>query len=147
MAASHCQILGYHRERTYQNDRTVNAEAMRRLFWTLYVFDKNMSLLWGRASCIQDLEIDSQYPALPTDPALRPWDLSFLVAIKLAKLQGQIYNSLYSVSALKVGRTERTRHIDELAASLRRLQAELEHVRTPKYPLSAALAVALRSCH
>lgn len=135
MAVSHCQVLGYHRERTYQNGRTRNAEAMRRLFWTLYVFDKNMSLLWGRASCFQDLEIDAKYPALPADPALRPWDESFLVAIKLGKLQGQIYNSLYSVSALKMGRVERTCHINELTGSMRCLQEELEHVSTPTSPV------------
>ena len=134
MAASHCQMLGYHREKTYQKDRTRNAEAMRRLFWTLYVFDKNTSLLWGRASCIQDFEVDAEYPALPTDSALRPWDVSFIVAIKLGKLQGQIYNSLYSVSALKLDRVERTHHINELAGSMRRVQAELEHVSTPSVP-------------
>ncbi|KAG7286845.1 hypothetical protein NEMBOFW57_009162 [Staphylotrichum longicolle] len=129
MAVSHCQMLEYHRERTYQSGRTRNAEAMRRLFWTLYVFDKNMSLLWRQASCFQDLEIDANYPALPADPALRPWDESFLVAIKLGKFQGQIYNSLYSVSALKMGRVERTCHIKELTGSMRRLQEELEHMQ------------------
>ncbi|KAH8680093.1 hypothetical protein BGZ60DRAFT_401267 [Tricladium varicosporioides] len=127
-AASHCQTLGYHREMMYQNDRSGNAENVRRLFWTIYVFDKNMSLLFGRASNIQDFEIDGQYPVHSADPALRPWDESFIMGIKLAKLQGRIYDRLYSAAVLKITTSERMECINELETALQQWHAELEQI-------------------
>jgi hypothetical protein len=136
-AASHCQMLGYHREFTYQNDRTGNAENTRRLFWTVYVFDKNMSLLLGRGSNIQDFEIDCRHPAFSTNPAFRPWDESFIMGIKLAKLQGQIYDRFYSAAALNLGSSDSVQHINELAASLEQWHAELEQVNEAPILLKA----------
>ncbi|KAK3302815.1 uncharacterized protein B0T15DRAFT_383346, partial [Chaetomium strumarium] len=118
----HCQTLGYRCERTYQIDRTGNAEVMRRIFWTIYVSDKSLSLLLGCASCIQDFEIDSSPPVLPTNPALQPWDESFIAAIKVAR------NLLYSAAAWKADHSERSQHIKTLAAAVRQLRTELEKV-------------------
>lgn len=128
VAASQCQRLGYHREVTYQNEQTHRQEHMRRLFWTIYVFDKNMSLLQGHSSNVQDFEIDAQYPALSRNIATRPWDESFIVAIKLARIQGQIYDKLYSTAALKFSPTVRKEHINTLDAAMMELRAELEQV-------------------
>ncbi|KAK8913145.1 putative transcriptional regulatory protein [Metarhizium anisopliae] len=117
-AASQCQRLGYHREITYRNDQTGRREHMRRLFWTVYVFDKNMSLLQGHSSHMQDFEIDAKYPALSPIVGVRPWDESFIVAIKLARIQGQIYNNLYSTMAIKSSSPDREQHINTLQANM-----------------------------
>ncbi|PYH97030.1 hypothetical protein BO71DRAFT_417308 [Aspergillus ellipticus CBS 707.79] len=100
-AASHCQTLGYHRESTLTKDHDGNEHSKRRLFWTLYVSDKRISLILGRASYIQDLDIDVDVPAASSDPAIRPWDEAFYWTIKLAKVEGRIYNDLYSATAVK----------------------------------------------
>jgi hypothetical protein len=71
------------------------AEKPRRIFWTVYAFDKNMSLVLGRASFAQRLDIDAQYPRVSIDPALRAWDESFIMGIRLAELQGRIFTGLY----------------------------------------------------
>lgn len=92
-AASQCQTLGYHRGSTYRNLDSTYAEAIRRIFWTIYVFDKNTALLLGRASHVQDFEIDVQYPPLTQDPSLRPWNEAFILAIRLAKIQGRFTNA------------------------------------------------------
>ncbi|KAI0455714.1 hypothetical protein F5B21DRAFT_470385 [Xylaria acuta] len=87
-AASHSHILGYHREKLYQSDHTEVSQTKRRLFWSLYVFGKNMSLLLGRSSSFQDIEIDVRYPSVSTDKERKPWDEWFHLAIRLAKVQG-----------------------------------------------------------
>ena len=133
-AASHCQMLGYHHEKMYRNDRTGNSENMRRLFWTTYVFEKHFSLLFGRASNMQDFDIDARFPALSTDPAIRPWDESFIIGIKLAKTQSQIYDRLYSITALKTAGCERKQYVNQIATTMQEWEVELRQVMIPPLP-------------
>ncbi|KAH0846866.1 hypothetical protein FOPE_11223 [Fonsecaea pedrosoi] len=140
-AARHCQVLGYHRETTYQNDNTGNRENMRRLFWSIYMFDKNMSLYFGRASNIQDFEIDTGYPAISTDPGAQLWDQATVISIQLARLQGQIYDRLYSPSAQKASHSERERRIDDLASQLE--EWHIETRKTMRTGESAAAPLAM----
>lgn len=121
-------MLGYHREATYKNNRSGNSENMRRLFWTLYVFDKTMSLLWGRASNLQDFEIDAQHPSVSFEPDRRPWDESFIMGIKIAQLQGQIYDRLYSPMAMKAPSSEREQVVNEILLSLTPWRSDLAKV-------------------
>lgn len=123
-AASHCRILGHGGESTY---RTGN-EVSRRLFWTTYVSEKHASLLFGRASSIQENDIDVAYPALSEDPLTRPWDELFIMGIKFAQIQGQIYDRLYSTCALKMSIPERTRKINALVPDLKRWYTDLKQV-------------------
>ncbi|KAJ9267954.1 transcriptional regulator family: Fungal Specific TF [Paecilomyces variotii] len=129
-AATHCQTLGYHREITYQQPRTESSDNIRRLFWTVYAFDKNISLLLGRASRIQDFDIDAGYPEASSDPTLRPWDESFILGIKLASLQGQIYTALYSATGLKKSLSERSADISRLSSLLEQWRIELEEINS-----------------
>lgn len=127
-AARHCQMLGYHRESTYKKDSDVNSEHKRRLFWTLYVFDKTMSLLLGRASYIQDFDMDVNVTSLSSNPALRAWDEAFEYMIRLAKVEGEIYNRLYSASALKASAEERTKAVNELIIAMEDCQKRRDAV-------------------
>ena len=113
---------------TYQKLPGDKAENIRRLFWTVYVFDKNASLLLGKASQIQDCEIDTRYPSLPLDPSLRPWDESFILGIKLASLQGRIYGDLYSAGAASKSSFERAETISRISSSMEQWRVELESV-------------------
>lgn len=101
---------------------------MRRLFWTLYVFDKNMSLLFDRPSKLQDCDIDAEYPEISTNPGIRPWDESFVIFIRLAKLQGQVYNELYSLEASTLPLSEKTDRVDRLLNTLQRWKSDLDSV-------------------
>ncbi|KAE8140310.1 fungal-specific transcription factor domain-containing protein [Aspergillus pseudotamarii] len=131
-AASHCQMLGYHREITYRGDNTGNSENMRRLFWTTYVFEKHMSLYFGRASNMQDFDIDAQYPAITTDPAVRPWDASFVMGIRLAKIQGEIYDQLYSAEGSKNPHPERMQRVHRLAINIQQWYTEFKEIDASK---------------
>lgn len=120
-------MLGYHREITYRNDRTGNSENTRRLFWTAYTFEKHISL-FGRALSILNFDIDARYPALSTDPAVRPWDESFIMGIKLADIQGQIYDRPYSTAALRTAYSERAQHVQQLTNSMQQWRTEIQQV-------------------
>lgn len=82
----------------------------------------------GRASRIQDFDIDAGYPEASSDPTLRPWDESFILGIKLASLQGQIYTALYSATGLKKSLSERSADISRLSSLLEQWRIELEEV-------------------
>lgn len=127
-------MLGYHREMTYRSDTRRIAEQKHRIFWSLYIFDKNMFLLLGRASNIQDSEIDVQYPSLSTDPGQLPWDRWYLMAILLAKEQGRIYETQYSAAALKTSTATREHHINELSVALQQWRTNLEQVSDRSSP-------------
>ncbi|OQE35353.1 hypothetical protein PENCOP_c013G02517 [Penicillium coprophilum] len=127
-AVSHCESLGYHRKSTYQNFSSSKAESIRRLFWTVYTFDKNMSLVLGRASHMQSLGIDSQYPTVSTDLALRAWDESFVMGIRLAELQGRIFADLYSTTTMAKAPSERAQIISDLSAAMEKWHLELEQI-------------------
>ncbi|KAJ5343677.1 uncharacterized protein N7506_003501 [Penicillium brevicompactum] len=117
-AVRHCQMLGYHRESAYKNPKDEDASNKRRIFWTIYVFDKTMSLLLGRASYLQDFDMDVKTPAASSDPAISPWDEAFYWMIKLAEVQGNTYNKLYSPAAIKHSSQERLNDINNLKAAI-----------------------------
>ncbi|RSL41279.1 hypothetical protein CEP54_015874 [Fusarium duplospermum] len=58
IAARHCLALGYHREERIVHLPPIEAQRARRLFWTIFMFDKNLSLRLGRAPIIQDYNVD-----------------------------------------------------------------------------------------
>ncbi|KAB8241117.1 hypothetical protein BDV35DRAFT_385211 [Aspergillus flavus] len=75
---------------------------------------------------MQDFDIDAQYPAITRDPAVRPWDESFVMGIRLAKLQGEIYDKLYSAEAAKSSHPERMRRVHGLALDIQQWYAEFK---------------------
>ncbi|XHG04012.1 hypothetical protein AWENTII_007296 [Aspergillus wentii] len=127
-AVTHCQSLGYHRQSTYRDMPPQEAENIRRLFWTLYTFDKNMSLVLGRSSFAQYLDIDVQYPAVSTDPALRAWDESFIMGIRLADLQGRVFTNLYFSGTMVRDTPARKQLISDLAVAMDSWHAELQQI-------------------
>lgn len=121
-------MLGYHRESTYQKDRSPYTENKRRLFWMLYGYDKSDSLLFGHASKIQDLDIDASTLTLSPHQAQRPWDNLFCLSIMLSKIQGQIYDQLYSVAGLQSPAEQRKQSIDALTAELYKWRNDFDRV-------------------
>ncbi|RBR12146.1 uncharacterized protein FIESC28_08780 [Fusarium coffeatum] len=124
---SHCQMLGYHREVTYQKDQSGFAENKRRLFWTL----------------IQDIEVDAHWPAVPDDLAEKPWIELFHLVIRLAKIQGLIFDKLYSVAALQSPAVERRQWIDSLVADAHRWRHDLDNVDGSQVRFKKILALSM----
>lgn len=77
-----------------------------------------MSLSLGRASSFNDWDIDVKMFQISKDPAIRPWGMGAVIFIELARIQGQMYEQLYSISASSQSSTERLKVIDVLSRSL-----------------------------
>ncbi|KAL3462826.1 fungal-specific transcription factor domain-containing protein [Aspergillus heterothallicus] len=127
-AVTHCQSLDYHRESTYRRLPPQEAERIRRVFWTVYTFDKNMSLVLGRASFMQCLDIDADRPSISPDPSLRAWDESFTMGIRLAELQGRIFVGLYSPGTKVGDRPSREQLVRDLALEMDKWYLELKQI-------------------
>lgn len=113
----------------YRYDRTENSENAGRLFWTAYISEKHISLLFGRASSILNFDIDVRYTALSTDPIVRPWDESLIIGVKLADIQGQIYDRLCSTAALWAAYSERAQYVQQLTTAMDRWHTEIQRIR------------------
>ncbi|KAF3052369.1 hypothetical protein E8E11_011025 [Didymella keratinophila] len=111
MAAGQSQNLGYHRYQTFQNDEEEERNSKVHLFWIIYMFDKQLSLRLGRASVIQDWDMSLPLITSTPTPAAMALGASQMMAywIKLAKVQGQTYEKLFSPAAFLKNPEERIR--------------------------------------
>lgn len=113
-AARHVLSLGYHRKASMKNCTQLEMDDKKHLFWTVYMFDKNMALNLGRTPNIQDYDIDMDMFGLSQNPGIRPWDEAAVAFIELSKLQGMMYEKLYSFAALNSSPEQRARSIEEI---------------------------------
>uniref|UniRef100_A0A8H7N1E8 Xylanolytic transcriptional activator regulatory domain-containing protein n=1 Tax=Bionectria ochroleuca TaxID=29856 RepID=A0A8H7N1E8_BIOOC len=114
VASTQCQTLGYHRSPPGSRGTITSLRASQeRLFWSVYRLDKGLSLRFGRAPNILDTEI-----TLPFEQDLpRP--------VRVARIQGDVYEQLYSPAAISVANnTTRIQHAEQLAEQLRSLIVE-----------------------
>lgn len=111
MAAGQSQSLGYHRYQTFQNDDEEERNSKVHLFWMIYMFDKQLSLRLGRASVIQDWDMSLPLITLAPTPAANAVGATQMMAywIKVAKVQGQTYEKLFSPAAFLQSPEERIR--------------------------------------
>ncbi|KAJ4335667.1 hypothetical protein N0V87_005925 [Didymella glomerata] len=111
MAAGQSQNLGYHRYQTFQNDEEEERNSKVHLFWMIYMFDKQLSLRLGRASVIQDWDMSLPLITSTPTPAAMALGASQMMAywIKVAKVQGQTYEKLFSPAAFLKTPEERIR--------------------------------------
>ncbi|CEL00847.1 hypothetical protein ASPCAL00441 [Aspergillus calidoustus] len=119
-AASHCQTLGYNHDSTHEN-----SSNSRRLFWSVYMLEKQFSFFFGRASVMQDCDVDTVYPIYAPKSPGRPRDELFIKEVKLAKMQGRIWKEAFSKESLALSHSEREKRIETLAMELQFWYAKL----------------------
>ncbi|KAJ0415596.1 hypothetical protein BJY00DRAFT_317651 [Aspergillus carlsbadensis] len=124
-AASHCLTLGYNHDSTHEN-----SSNSRRLFWSVYMLEKQFSFFFGRASVMQDCDIDTAYPIYAPKSPGRPRDELFIKEIKLAKIQGRIWKEAFSKESLTLSHSEREKRIETLAMDLQFWYARLPAIST-----------------
>ncbi|KAF2127627.1 hypothetical protein P153DRAFT_398225 [Dothidotthia symphoricarpi CBS 119687] len=129
-AAGLCQSLGYHRYQTMKDESEEERNPKMHVFWMIYMFDKTLSLRLGRASVIQDWDISLPF-IVPTgkpheaaggDGMLTYW-------VKVARVQGQAYEKLFSPAAFGRSSEDRAQTAAELLHALG--QAWFERGETP----------------
>jgi hypothetical protein len=118
-AAGLCQVLGYHRYQTMKDDTEEERNDKIHIFWMIYVFDKTMSLRMGRASFIQDWDISLPYFGDSKEATDAPDGKRMLTYwVKVARVQGQTYEKLFSPAAFLHSPEERTRVAIELVNAM-----------------------------
>jgi hypothetical protein len=125
-AAHLSQNLGYHRYQTMKEDSEEDRNAKIHVFWFIYVMDKTLSLRLGRASIIQDWDMSLPYPNIDSDHARfgslvqqgQKGDELLLYWIKIAQIQGKVYEKLFSSAAFLTPMNERVHTANELVAEL-----------------------------
>lgn len=114
-----CLNLGLHRNTT-RDESTGAKGASPWLFWSIYALDRGLSLRLGRPSVIQDYDItvpmpftslDDHDPIEFTDHWLTFW-------VRLARVEGRVYELLYSPGALAQDDEARTRRAEVLAGEV-----------------------------
>lgn len=118
------QSLGYHRA-----DSPCPSEALRirrtYIWWTLYSFDKSLSLRLGRAATIQEFDITvgpMSYPVPKGNQGDKIWGDMMRCWMSFASIQGRIYKELYSPAALAASDETRTANAFALARDMEALQ-------------------------
>ncbi|KAF2193182.1 hypothetical protein K469DRAFT_730100 [Zopfia rhizophila CBS 207.26] len=116
-AAGMCQSLGYHRISSMKDDSEDERAAKIHAFWFTYIMDKTLSLRLGRASSIQDWDMSLPYPV--TTQGCNPIAPNILLYwIKVAQIQGQTYERLFSPAAFLKSDEERAQVASELTNAL-----------------------------
>ncbi|PWY79718.1 fungal-specific transcription factor domain protein [Aspergillus heteromorphus CBS 117.55] len=111
-----CQTLGYHRFVALKDEKDARGNA---LFWTVYCFDRAVSLRLGRASTIQDYDISSP-EIMDLTAVAEPYRTIYPLWIQLARIQGKVYELLYSPTALAQPENQRASHARQLASEMQR---------------------------
>ncbi|KAH7191610.1 Zn(II)2Cys6 transcription factor [Fusarium oxysporum] len=83
---------GMHTEMHSQDINNVYAQRCRRVWWTVYILDRQMSSLMGVPIAISD---ESIHAALPTFPGEPQRSEAMGIHIKLSRVLGHILNSVY----------------------------------------------------
>jgi hypothetical protein len=98
-AARMAQALGYHKIVNRGSEMTVTTRRHVRIFGSIYMADKILSLRLGRGSVIREDEMASNYDATFDQANTAPQNFP-PYWIALARLHGCIYDRLYSPRAL-----------------------------------------------
>ncbi|EEU38093.1 uncharacterized protein NECHADRAFT_84321 [Fusarium vanettenii 77-13-4] len=72
----------------------------------------------GRPSYLRDSEVDVWHPRSSPDSDVGPWDQLLIMAVKFAKLQGQVYDQLYSAAARNAHPVQQAETIQQFSAKL-----------------------------
>lgn len=110
------QAMNLHRESASSVLTEAQAETRRRVFWKVYILDKDISLRTGRPFGQDDDDMDVR---LPSEGNFESVSLGiFNRRIGLAIIQGQVYKRLYSVAAGRQTAAQRAVAAQELSCLL-----------------------------
>ncbi|PTB52853.1 hypothetical protein M431DRAFT_147461 [Trichoderma harzianum CBS 226.95] len=110
------QLMNLHRECSSPGVTESEAEKRRRVFWKVYILDKDISLRTGRPFGQDDDDMDVHLPS-KASPESGNLDL-FNCRIGLALVQGQVYKQLYSVRVGRQTAAQRAIAAQELSSLL-----------------------------
>ncbi|KAJ9615532.1 hypothetical protein H2200_001607 [Cladophialophora chaetospira] len=113
------QDAGYHRLPPFAI--APEATEKRRLFWFLYCVERGMALNLGRSSSIPDHDIQTDRPKFPEE-VQGIWGSMFNNWFDFARIQGDIYDQLYSARAQKESTEVKAELARQLAVRLKMVE-------------------------
>jgi hypothetical protein len=120
--------MGLHRRGRHTNNDSSLAERQN-LFWSLFVIDKNLSLLTGKSARLPWYDCDVQLP----QPGPSDLPQSYFVSrAKLAIIQEQVYSSLYSADAMRQTELAREQAIMRLSDKLQQWLHDHDRILSKK---------------
>ncbi|KAL9110672.1 MAG: hypothetical protein Q9227_004849 [Pyrenula ochraceoflavens] len=130
MASHLCQSLGYHRISTLKNDQVGSRTEKVHVFWAIYVLDKGLSLRLGRPSTIRDSDIPLSLSLEGCESGNRPEYQHYSSQwVRIARIQGKIYENLYSPHALAMPSQDRQEHVVQLVEELESARSNMKLVQ------------------
>ncbi|KAL5318108.1 hypothetical protein ACEPPN_015213 [Leptodophora sp. 'Broadleaf-Isolate-01'] len=93
------QTLGFHDRFSLPDDDAETKTYKIQLFWSIYVVEKGLSLQLGRSSTIRDIDITVPLPVQHSKLDFM-FDSTSFRPIELSRLQGMVYDKIYSPGAL-----------------------------------------------
>ncbi|KAK4234338.1 fungal-specific transcription factor [Achaetomium macrosporum] len=126
--ASHMsQTLGMHNIVAMTQDSPEHRAQKIKMFWIIYIYEKALSLRLGRSSTIRDGDVTVPLPMMDSRSEvanlaqMKKW-------VEFARLQGMVYDQIYSPAALiqpQAIRVARARHLaSELQAHTTKITAD-----------------------
>ncbi|KXJ89365.1 hypothetical protein Micbo1qcDRAFT_235197 [Microdochium bolleyi] len=122
-----CRALGLHDISSMANDSPAVRNHKTVLFWSAYLLDRGLSLRLGRASILQDYDINVPQNLDHIEGPF-PAKEMFTMWIGHASCQGRIYERLYSPGALRQPEASRIEHVRALAMEQQELIAQMHAV-------------------
>ncbi|KAK5031252.1 hypothetical protein LTS07_004987 [Exophiala sideris] len=143
IAARVSSSLGLHRHLEGFGLSESESYQRQRVFWILYVIDKDMSIRIGRPSAIDDddaeIEIVSQPSqgeiSIPTSTGERGNFYPFQSLCSLALIQSRIFHELYAAKARNNTTAERLESISKLDAELHDWKEQIPSEIRPENPI------------
>lgn len=120
-AIKSAQRMGLHRSYQHSMLHASEIEQRKRIFWSAYTIDKDLSLTTGQPPTQDDDDMDVE---LPSESNAENLDV-FYFRIRLAMIQGQIYKHLCSVRARRQPTAERIGAARKLEAMLQSWKANM----------------------
>ncbi|KAL8418537.1 hypothetical protein RB594_001943 [Gaeumannomyces avenae] len=119
-AARMCQALGYHRQEVMRKEDQQARNLKAVVFWYVYVLENALALRLGYSSVIRSCEVTIPRDIDKTAPP-GPWSSLLGLSVKVADIQANVYELLYSPRASAKPRSQ-------IVDCARRLSRELEVV-------------------
>ncbi|RSL82331.1 hypothetical protein CEP51_005252 [Fusarium floridanum] len=120
--------LGLHLDKYSSSDSLVSKAYTRRLWWTLFLFDHDISLQMGKPSMSGSSDVCPWRPPLPSEQIVSPGSFTphdFLgCCVSLAQLTTEIRHKLYN-GPIQQGRGLNRCHVDDSLQSLNKWLQDL----------------------
>ncbi|KAI1099510.1 fungal-specific transcription factor domain-containing protein [Jackrogersella minutella] len=128
--------LGFHTRKSSEHLSQATTLQRNRVFWMAYILDRDISLLARLAPVQLDSEIDLELPPFEATDDLTGFIFAsdgyakmnfFRARVELARIQGKVYECVYSASALNSNAEEKSQNATRIFRMLDDWSAQIPH--------------------